>query len=141
MLWVYNKSDLTMYGQTKKASYVHNIRKFMSLKNDSVVRTMSVLEFDFCFHLEYNPDVKSHCSQPESFHYLYNGRRCRYTSDFLVNGQNGQSAQGNQVWTEPLLKQFIASPKTLIPGTYMGFTGLKNTQDQQVLVDYLSSLN
>jgi hypothetical protein len=36
-----------MYDQTKKASYVHNIRKFMSLKNDSVLRTMSVLEFDF----------------------------------------------------------------------------------------------
>jgi cytochrome c2 len=50
-------------------------------------------------------------------------------------------AQGNQVWTEPLLKQFIASPKSLIPGTYMGFTGLKNTQDQQALVDYLRSLN
>ena len=47
----------------------------------------------------------------------------------------------NQVWTESLLKQFIASPKGLIPGTYMGFTGLKNAQDQQALVDYFSSLN
>jgi hypothetical protein len=81
-----------MYDQTKKASYVHNIRKFMSLKNDSVVRTMSVLEFDFCFHLEYNPDVKSFSSQPESLYYIHNGRRCRYTSDFLVEGQNGQSS-------------------------------------------------
>ncbi|MBB1462391.1 hypothetical protein H5300_03425 [Vibrio sp. SG41-7] len=47
----------------------------------------------------------------------------------------------HNVWTEALLKQFIASPKALIPGTYMGFSGLRNTQDQQALVDYLSSLN
>lgn len=81
-----------MYDQTKKASHVHNIRKFMSLKNDTVVRTMSVLEFDFCFHLEYNPDVKSFISQPESLYYSFNGRRCRYTSDFLATDQNGKSS-------------------------------------------------
>ncbi|MBF4436914.1 endonuclease, partial [Vibrio anguillarum] len=53
-----------MFDQTKKSSHVHNICKFMSLKNDAVVRTLSILEFDFCFHLEYNPNIKSFTSQP-----------------------------------------------------------------------------
>ncbi len=64
----------------------------MSLKNDAVVRTLSVLEFDFCFHLEYNPDVKEYISQPYGYHYHLNGRNCRYTPDFLVCDQKEQSS-------------------------------------------------
>ncbi len=79
-----------MYDQTKKSSHVHNISKFMSLKNDAVVRTMSVLEFDFCFHLEYNPDVQSFSSQPINLAYCFNGRSCRYTPDFLVTSTSKQ---------------------------------------------------
>ncbi|HIF9199657.1 TPA: TnsA endonuclease N-terminal domain-containing protein [Photobacterium damselae] len=81
-----------MFDQTKKSSHVHNICKFMSLKNDAVVRTLSVLEFDFCFHLEYNPDVKEYISQPYGYHYRFNGRKCRYTPDFLVCDQKDQSS-------------------------------------------------
>ncbi|WP_047048037.1 TnsA endonuclease N-terminal domain-containing protein, partial [Vibrio mexicanus] len=73
-----------MYDQTKKSSAVHNICKFMSLKNDSVIRTMSILEFDFCFHAEYNPKVARYESQPFGFEYLFNGRTCRYTPDFQL---------------------------------------------------------
>ncbi|WP_281544935.1 TnsA endonuclease N-terminal domain-containing protein [Grimontia sp. SpTr1] len=81
-----------MFDQTNKASFVHNIRKFMSLKNDAVVRTMSVLEYDFCLHLEYNPDVHSYVSQPDGFFYHFNGRKCRYTPDFQVFDSAGTSA-------------------------------------------------
>ncbi|PNI03185.1 TnsA endonuclease N-terminal domain-containing protein [Vibrio diazotrophicus] len=80
-----------MYDQTKKSSHVHNICKFMSLKNDAVVRTLSILEFDFCFHLEYNPDVKRYLSQPNGFYYYFNDRKCRYTPDFLVNDHKDKS--------------------------------------------------
>lgn len=62
-----------MYDQTKKSSHVHNIRKFMSLKNDAVVRPLSILESDFCFHHEYNPDVKGYIYQPHGFYYYFNG--------------------------------------------------------------------
>jgi len=44
-----------MYVRTLKQSQVKNISKFMSLKNDSIIRTESMLEFDMCFHLEYSP--------------------------------------------------------------------------------------
>ncbi len=65
------QSELAMFDQTKKSSYVQNICKFMSLQNDTVVRTLSILEFDFCFHLEYHPNIKSFTSQPFGFHYKH----------------------------------------------------------------------
>ena len=63
----------------------------MSLKNDAVVRTLSILEFDFCFHLEYNADIKSFASQPFGFHYQFNNRKCRYTPDFLATDHDDHS--------------------------------------------------
>ncbi len=62
----------------------------MSLKNDAVVRTLSILEFDFCFHLEYNANIKSFTSQPFGFHYQFNNRKSRYTPDFLITDHNEQ---------------------------------------------------
>ncbi|MCF7353423.1 hypothetical protein [Vibrio sp. CK2-1] len=50
-------------------------------------------------------------------------------------------SKSNPIWTESLLKEFLASPKNLVPGTYMGFTGLNDSVDQQALVDYLNSLD
>ncbi|MGB2079814.1 MAG: hypothetical protein ACPHV3_08495 [Vibrio sp.] len=50
-------------------------------------------------------------------------------------------AQSNAVWTKSLLKQFVASPKTLVPGTYMGFSGFSDPRDQQAIVDYLETLD
>lgn len=70
--------------KTKKAFSVHNISKFMSLKNKSVIRTMSILEYDFCHHLEYDDNVLSFSSQPTSLTYHFNNCPCRYTPDFLV---------------------------------------------------------
>ncbi|EIA1497132.1 Tn7 transposase TnsA N-terminal domain-containing protein [Vibrio parahaemolyticus] len=81
-----------MFDQTRNSSHVHNICKFMSLKNDAVVRTLSVLEFDFCFHLEYNPDVERYLSQPHGYHYQFNNRKCRYTPDFLVFDRQERSS-------------------------------------------------
>lgn len=81
--------DFGMFDQTKKSSHVHNISKFMSLKNDAVVRTMSMLEFDMCFHLEYSPEIQSYTSQPNGFYYEFNNRKCRYTPDFNIVNSNG----------------------------------------------------
>ncbi|EGQ8033710.1 Tn7 transposase TnsA N-terminal domain-containing protein [Vibrio parahaemolyticus] len=80
-----------MFDQTKKSSHVRNICKFISLKNDAVVRTLSILEFDFCFHLEYNADIKSFTSQPFGFHYQFNNRKCRYPPDLLVTDHDNHS--------------------------------------------------
>jgi hypothetical protein len=63
----------------------------MSLKNDAVVRTLAILEFDFCFHLEYNVDIKSFTSEPFGFYYQFNNRKCRYTPDFLATDHDDHS--------------------------------------------------
>lgn len=53
----------------------------------------------------------------------------------LVEFSNDQS-----IWTEALLSEFIASPKKLIPGTYMGYRGLSQAQERQALIGYLKTL-
>lgn len=78
-----------MYVRTLKQSQVKNISKFMSLKNDLIIRTESMLEFDMCFHLEYSPDVVSFESQPQGFHYEHQGKRLPYTPDFLITHSSG----------------------------------------------------
>ncbi|MDD9173522.1 TnsA endonuclease N-terminal domain-containing protein [Aliivibrio sp. S2TY2] len=79
-----------MYVRTLKQSQVKNISKFMSLKNDSIIRTESMLEFDMCFHLEYSPDVVSFESQPQGFYYEYQGKHLPYTPDFLITHSSGR---------------------------------------------------
>ncbi|KEI72968.1 TnsA endonuclease N-terminal domain-containing protein [Endozoicomonas elysicola] len=49
------------------------------------ILTESPLEADFCYHLEYDPDVLSYEAQPLGFYYLFEGKVCLYTPDFLVN--------------------------------------------------------
>ncbi len=43
-------------------------------------------------------------------------------------------------WTEENLKQWLASPKTFIPGNKMAFAGLKKEEDIANLLAYLKSL-
>ncbi|MGL6314235.1 c-type cytochrome [Vibrio sp. WXL103] len=50
-------------------------------------------------------------------------------------------AQNQKIWSESLFEQFIASPRALIPGTYMGFSGLSHQKDREALVKYIRSLD
>lgn len=44
-------------------------------------------------------------------------------------------------WTYEDLNQFIASPKGFIPGTRMGFPGLRKAEDRANVIAYLRSLS
>ncbi|MEL4474313.1 TnsA endonuclease N-terminal domain-containing protein [Shewanella algae] len=44
----------------------------------------SSLEFDACFHHEYNESVRTFDSQPEGFYYQYEGKDLPYTPDTIV---------------------------------------------------------
>ena len=77
----------------------------MSLKNDAVVRTLSVLEFDFCFHLEYNVDVESFISNLRVFTINLISVNVDILQTFLAIGQNKQliiktSNVGLMAWQE-----------------------------------------
>ncbi len=81
-----------MYNRNlRKLSPVKNIYKFISVKNDVVIMCESSLEFDTCFHLEYNPDVVCFKSQPTGFEYTLEGTPHRYTPGFLVSYYHSQA--------------------------------------------------
>ncbi|MEM7748168.1 MAG: hypothetical protein AAF346_07935 [Pseudomonadota bacterium] len=50
-------------------------------------------------------------------------------------------AQSEGLWTIDLLEAFLASPRTLVPGTTMGFSGIETEQDRTAIVDYLATLD
>ncbi len=41
------------------------------------------------------------------------------------------------VWTEENLDRFLKSPVTTIPGTAMGYDGIKNDGERHALIHYL----
>ena len=43
-------------------------------------------------------------------------------------------------WTEENLMKFLADPKGVVPGTKMGFAGLKKEQDRRDVIAYLKEL-
>jgi hypothetical protein len=73
----------------RKPSPNKNVFKFASAKVSEVVMCESTLEFDACFHHEYNDEVGSFGSQPEGFKYEFKGKSLPYTPDALILYKNG----------------------------------------------------
>jgi hypothetical protein len=69
----------------RKPSPNKNVFKFASTKVSSVVMCESTLEFDACFHHEYNDLIESFGSQPEGFKYEFIGKSLPYTPDALIS--------------------------------------------------------
>ncbi len=69
----------------RKPSPNKNVFKFASTKVSSVVMCESSLEFDACFHHEYNDLIESFGSQPEGFKYEFMGKSLPYTPDALIS--------------------------------------------------------
>lgn len=85
----------------RKPSPNKNVYKFASIKNNAVVMCESHLEFICCFFLEFSPDIECYESQPEGFYYLFNGKECPYTPDFLVTLISGEQ---KYIEVKPILK-------------------------------------
>lgn len=75
----------------RKASPVKNVSKFASAKMNNTIMCESPLEYDACFHHEYNEDVISFASQPEGFYYQFEGKSLPYTPDALIHYKDGTS--------------------------------------------------
>lgn len=69
----------------RKPSPNKNVFKFASTKVSSVVMCESTLEFDACFHHEYNDLIESFGSQPEGFKYEFMSKSLPYTPDALIS--------------------------------------------------------
>ncbi|TEW46165.1 TnsA endonuclease N-terminal domain-containing protein [Psychromonas algicola] len=73
----------------RKPSPNKNVFKFASTKMGEVILCESTLEFDACFHHEYNDEIESYGSQPQGFKYEFNGKVLPYTPDALILYKNG----------------------------------------------------
>ena len=72
----------------RKPSPNKNVFKFASTKVSNVIMCESTLEFDACFHHEYNDEIESYGSQPEGFKYEFMGKSLPYTPDALISYTN-----------------------------------------------------
>lgn len=43
----------------------------------------------------------------------------------------------NPIWSEAILDEFLKSPRDVMPGTYMGYSGLENQKDREAILFYL----
>ncbi len=50
-------------------------------------------------------------------------------------------AEGEGSWTEARLDRYLRSPRTVVPGTIMGFDGVPNDSDRAALIAYLKALS
>tara|TARA_Y100000589_G_C26849579_1_gene505367 strand:+ start:337 stop:546 length:210 start_codon:yes stop_codon:yes gene_type:complete len=41
------------------------------------------------------------------------------------------------VWTEEVLDKFLADPLATVPGTTMGFAGIKDDEERRSIIEYL----
>ncbi|NRD72151.1 TnsA endonuclease N-terminal domain-containing protein [Shewanella sp. VB17] len=75
----------------RKPSPNKNIFKFASAKVGETIMCESSLEFDACFHHEYNDTITSFGSQPEGFHYNFEGKQLPYTPDVILHYIDGMT--------------------------------------------------
>ena len=52
---------------------------------------------------------------------------------------DGAMAQQGQEWTPDNLQKFITSPRDYMPGTKMGYSGMKDIEDRANLIAYLAT--
>ena len=79
-----------MYSRNlRKPSPTKNVFKFSSFKNNRTIMCESSLEFDACFHFEYDRDVVSFESQPLGIEFTVNDKIRRYTPDFRTCSGDG----------------------------------------------------
>ncbi|WP_460068450.1 Tn7 transposase TnsA N-terminal domain-containing protein [Pseudomonas sp. S1_A06] len=64
---------------------------FPSLKNGHSMECDAVLESAYCIWLEHDPHVVKYYTQPHTFTWVDDGQRYRYTPDFLVILEQGDS--------------------------------------------------
>ncbi len=57
------------------------------------------------------------------------GRKVGSESGF--NYSSGMQDSGSQFWTEDMLGAFLENPRKFMPGTRMGFAGLKTQEERE----------
>ncbi len=83
-----------------------------------------------CHSLDRNRTGPKHCGLL--------GRKAGSVEDY---DYSNALATADFIWTRESLDDFIKSPFERVPGTTMGYSGIKNDKDRAVLIDYLVAVN
>jgi cytochrome c len=65
------------------------------------------------------------------------GRRVGSIAGFAYSPAMRKAGASGMVWDEATLEGFLESPTTFIPGTRMGYAGIKDAQERADLIAYL----
>ena len=65
------------------------------------------------------------------------GRRAGSVPGFAYSPAMKKAGANGLVWTEATLDQFLKAPTKFIPGTRMGYAGVKDDQERADLIAYL----
>jgi cytochrome c len=79
-----------------------------------------------CHALAYNRTGPKHCGLL--------GRRAGRVADF---GYSDAMKRANWVWDRQTLDRFLADPLKTVPGTTMGYAGVKDKQERADLIAYI----
>jgi len=72
---------------------------------------------------------------------LYNVLNRPIASHEGFSYSDAMKAKSSETWTYEHLSEFLTSPKSWVPGTKMGFAGLKKAEDRADLILFLRSLS
>ncbi|NRB32629.1 MAG: c-type cytochrome [Rhizobiaceae bacterium] len=67
------------------------------------------------------------------------GRKFGSLDNFNYSSAFKQAASEERIWDEASMAAFLAKPKGYLPGTKMGFAGLKKQEDLDAIIAYLKS--
>jgi len=83
-----------------------------------------------CHSLAYNRTGPMHCGLL--------GRRAGSVPGFTYSGAMKRS---QTVWSKKTLDRFLTNPMKVVPGTTMGYAGVKNKKERTDLIAYLVQAN
>jgi cytochrome c len=69
------------------------------------------------------------------------GRRAGSVDGFAYSAAMKKAGAGGLVWTRETLDRFLANPTRVVPGTRMGYAGVKDEQERADLIAYLERLS
>lgn len=69
------------------------------------------------------------------------GRKAGGVEGYTYSEAMKDAGEAGLVWNEATLAEYLAAPRTKVPGTKMAFAGIKKPEELQNLVAYLKSLS
>jgi len=122
----------------KKHSHGKHLLLFPSRKTHIQIICHSILEADYCVHLEYDPVVVHYRSQPIELSLEFNGRERKYCPDFRIDTADHYyytEVKPNFEELSPRVLATLRSAHTMLSeqGSYLKFADIKSIRPSEQL--------